>query len=196
MIKQLYPAFQKWAERGTVWLISDPHFDDEDVYKIFSNRPDKWEIINNINSRVGSNDTIIFLGDIGCPEYISFYIRKKAHKVLIMGNHDTKNRSWYENFFDEVYDGPVMIAKNVLLSHEPILLPYIFNIHGHVHDPHYHNAANELNVCIEALDKPYPINLNRMFKRGAFSKMEAKDIHRATIDKATERKKKRVAARG
>lgn len=196
MIKQLYPAFQHWAENGAVWLFSDPHWDDEQIAGAMQNRPDNWEIVDNINARVGSTDTIIFLGDIGNAEYIR-NVRPKAHKVLIMGNHDDKGLSYYESFFDEVYDGPVMIARNVMLSHEPMTdYPFIFNIHGHVHQPHYVNAANELNVCLDALDKPYPVNLNRMFKRGRFSTLEVKDIHRATINKATERKRKRIAAGG
>ena len=37
--------------------------------------------------------------------------------------------------FDEVYEGPLMIAEKIILSHEPIVNcpPWMFNIHGHVH---------------------------------------------------------------
>ena len=30
MIKTLYPCFQHWSEKGSVWIISDTHFDDCD----------------------------------------------------------------------------------------------------------------------------------------------------------------------
>ena len=39
-----------------------------------------------INSKVGKKDTIIFLGDIGDPSYIS---KIRGYKILIAGNHDT-----------------------------------------------------------------------------------------------------------
>lgn len=30
MIKSLYPQFQKWSATGSVYIISDTHFDDSD----------------------------------------------------------------------------------------------------------------------------------------------------------------------
>ena len=30
MIKTLYNIFQRWSENGSVWIISDTHFDDSD----------------------------------------------------------------------------------------------------------------------------------------------------------------------
>lgn len=196
MISQLYEPFQHWAENGTVWLFSDPHFDDEQIAGAMQNRPNSHEIVNILNKRVGGCDTLICLGDVGNCDWMK-QIRPKAHKVLIMGNHDDKGRAYYLNYFDEVYDGPVIITKNVILSHEPMLqFDFMFNIHGHVHRPHYKNAANELNICIDALDKVEPINLNKMFKRGGFSTLVKKNIHRATIDKAIKRKKNREVKNG
>lgn len=190
MIEQLYKPFQHWAANGTIWLFSDPHFDDAQIAGAMKDRPDAAQIVDILNKRVGSCDTLICLGDVGNCEWIK-KIRPKAYKVLIMGNHDDKGRAYYLQYFDEVYDGPVIISKKVILSHEPMLqFDFMFNIHGHVHCPHYKNLANEMNICIDALNKVEPINLNKMFKRGGFSATK-KDIHRATIDKAIKRKKNR-----
>ena len=88
--------------------------------------------------------------------------------------------------FDEVYEGPLMIAEKLILSHEPIDVPWAFNIHGHDHTGRQRKGA--LNVCLDGLGYNV-MNLNQALKNGLLSKIES--IHRNTIDKATERKKKR-----
>ena len=89
--------------------------------------------------------------------------------------------------FDEVYEGPLMIGEKLILSHEPIDVPWAFNIHGHIHDPKHKNDKYHFNVCSDAIDY-MPINMNQWMKQGYLSHVES--IHRTTIDKATERKKK------
>ena len=93
------------------------------------------------------------------------------------------------HLFDEVYEGPVMIGEKLLLSHEPISVSWAFNIHGHDHaGKHLH--FNAMNVCVDAEGMGYkPINLNQFLKSGPTAKVQT--IHRDTIDKATDRKKKR-----
>ena len=90
--------------------------------------------------------------------------------------------------FDEVYEGPLMIAEKLILSHEPIDVPWAYNIHGHIHDSKHKNDKRHLNVCSDAIGY-VPINMNQWMKQGYLSHVES--IHRTTIDKATERKKKR-----
>ena len=89
--------------------------------------------------------------------------------------------------FDEVYEGPLMIGEKLILSHEPIDVPWAFNIHGHIHDPKHKNDKYHFNVCSDAIDY-MPINMNQWMKQGYLS--HAESIHRTTIDKATERKRK------
>ena len=94
--------------------------------------------------------------------------------------------------FDEVYTGPLMVGEKLLLSHEPVEIPWVFNIHGHDH--YGHASKNHLNCTIDAHKRIYgldwePINMNQIMKTGLLSKTES--IHRITIDDATERKKKR-----
>ena len=88
--------------------------------------------------------------------------------------------------FDEVYEGPLMIAEKLILSHEPVDVPWAFNIHGHDHVGA--KRANHLNVCADVINYT-PVNMNQWMKSGAMAKVET--IHRDTIDKATERKAKR-----
>jgi hypothetical protein len=88
--------------------------------------------------------------------------------------------------FDEVYEGPVMIAEKLILSHEPVDVPWAFNIHGHDHAGH--ERKNHLNVCADVIGY-IPVNMNQFMKSGAMAHIDT--IHRDTIDKATERKRKR-----
>lgn len=88
--------------------------------------------------------------------------------------------------FDEVYEGPLMIAEKLILSHEPIDVPWAYNIHGHDHQGH--KRKNHTNVCVDVTGYQ-PINMNQWMKSGAMARVET--IHRDTIDKAIVRKKKR-----
>ena len=90
--------------------------------------------------------------------------------------------------FDEVYEGPLMIAEKLILSHEPVDVPWAFNIHGHIHDSKHKNDKRHFNVCSDAIGY-VPINMNQWMKQGYLSHIES--IHRTTIDSATIRKQKR-----
>lgn len=136
MIDCLYEPFKKWSESGEVWLLSDPHFDDADT---MNENPD-WmkakEYVEKINSILHKNDTLVCLGDCGDTNYFQDIICKR--KILIKGNHDEKEDSFYNSFFDEVYDGPLFISDKILLSHEPVYgLTFCVNIHGHMHTGKY-----------------------------------------------------------
>ena len=87
--------------------------------------------------------------------------------------------------FDEVYEGPLMIGEKLILSHEPIDVPWAFNIHGHDHVGY--KRKNHMNVCADVIGY-IPVNMNRVMKSGAMAHVET--IHRDTIDKAIERKRK------
>ena len=87
---------------------------------------------------------------------------------------------------DEVYSGPLTIGPKLILSHEPIEVDGMFNIHGHVHSLVL-STDRDLNIC--AMNTNYiPVNLNQLMKHGLTSKVDS--IHRITIDNATARKKR------
>lgn len=89
--------------------------------------------------------------------------------------------------FDEVYEGPLMIAEKLILSHEPVDVPWAFNIHGHCHTDRKSDKRH-LNVCSDVINYT-PINFNQFIKSGALAHIDT--IHRETINIATKRAKKR-----
>ena len=179
----VYKTFaDRWSEYQTIHIISDLHFNEDDLKKAFPNRPSDEELVRRINAKVGRKDTLICLGDVGDIEFVK---KLRGYKVLICGNHDV-GHTVYEEVFDEVYSGPLMIGEKLLLSHEPIPVPWALNIHGHDHQGAKRKGC--INVCADVIDYT-PINMNQLLKSGIFKDVES--IHRAIIDKATERKKKR-----
>ena len=181
-IAGLYKMFDHWHAEGTLWVYSDPHFDDMDLAAGLSNRPSTEEQVKMINSKVGKKDTIIFLGDIGNVEWVR---KIRGYKILIMGNHDA-GRTNYEPVFNEIFEGPVMLGEKLILSHEPVDVPWAFNIHGHDHAGA--KRKNHLNVCADVIGYT-PVNMNQFMKSGALSQVET--IHRTTIDTATIKARKR-----
>ena len=86
MLPQLYKCFQHWSAGGSVYIYSDPHFEDSDCKIMDAAWPAPAEQIAKINAKVHKGDTLIILGDIGNPEYIKKI--KAGYKILISGNHD------------------------------------------------------------------------------------------------------------
>lgn len=186
----VYKIFnERWCNQ-TVWIISDTHFGDEDLRAGIPGRPSDAEIVKMINSKVGRKDTLICLGDVGDIEFAK---QLRGYKVLICGNHDA-GKTIYEDVFDEVYSGPLMIGEKLILSHEPLEnMSWCMNLHGHVHNKKSKTDNNHINCCLDVIDYK-PINLNQMLKQGIASKIIS--IHRKTIDKATIRKKKLLNKHG
>lgn len=179
MINTLYPSFQRWSEKGSVWLYSDPHFEDADMREYFG-YPSEEEQVANINKKVGKYDTIIILGDIGDAVWLS---KIRGYKIILTGNHDP-SLHYYSIYFDEIYNGPLFISDKLLLSHEQIILPFAFNIHGHDHAGEEKGPLH-LNVCANKINFE-PVNLGALIKQGILSKVPS--VHRLAIDIATVRK--------
>lgn len=186
MIAGLYKCFDHWHKQGTVWIYSDTHFNDAELEAGHPRPYSSEEHLKRINSKVGKKDTLILLGDVGDVELAK---RLKGYKILICGNHDG-GRTNYEGIFDEIYEGPLMIGEKFILSHEPLDVPWAFNFHGHDHAGA--KRQRHLNCCADVVGYE-PINLNQFMKTGPAAKIDS--LHRCTIDKATERKKKRGGKR-
>lgn len=237
MIAGLYKIFDHWHQEGTLFIYSDPHFNDSELETGIHNRPSATEIVQRINAKCGRKDTLICLGDVGDVEYVKLLRAKR--KILICGNHDAgrtnyERQKWSMKFdkdksqrdeallemqrlypgcrytisegcqfhspfeywevvadnmlFDEVYEGPLMVGEKLILSHEPIDVPWAFNIHGHTHSGPIRQDKYHFNVCSDVIGY-VPINMNQWMKQGYLSHIES--IHRTTIDFATERKHKR-----
>lgn len=92
----------------------------------------------------------------------------------------------HNNLAHAIFEGPVMLGEKIILSHEPIDVPWAYNIHGHVHNAS--KQENSTNVCLDACNYQ-PLNFNQFIKSGAIGKV--KSLHRETIDIADARCKKR-----
>lgn len=183
MIESLYKPFQHWSEKNAIWLIGDTHFNEGDLMTAFPNRPHPDEFVKQINQKVGKNGTLIHFGDVGDCEWAK---KLKGYKILICGNHDMGS-TVYESIFDEIYAGPLIISPRIILSHEPLDIDWMFNIHGHTHNSQF-NRNGHLCVCADVINYT-PINFNQFIKSGRLKECES--IHRATINNATIRARKR-----
>jgi len=184
MIKSLYKEYaERWSGTGSVYIISDTHFDDADCKLMDPDWITPQEHIDIIKQDARKSDTLIHLGDVGDASYLD---ELKCYKVLITGNHDVLSK--VASHFDEVYTGPLFIADRILLSHEPIegLEGFAINIHGHDHGHtfrhnHVNLAANVYHFRV--------FNLGKEIKNGLLSQI--KNYHRCIIDEASLRKEQR-----
>lgn len=140
MIQSLYEPFKHWSDGGSVYILSDLHFDAADCKLMDSDWVTPEEQVGIINRVLMKGDTFVCLGDVGNAKYIPQINAKK--KILILGNHDAKGA--YKKYFDEIYAGPVLISDKILLSYEPVYgSDRCLNIHGHDHN----NAENYKEGC-------------------------------------------------
>lgn len=192
MIKSLYETFRKWSATGSIYLISDTHFDDADCKYMNPNWIAPQEHMEKLKKEIHKSDTLIHLGDVGEASYLD---ELKCYKILITGNHDILSK--VASHFNEVYNGPLFIADRILLSHEPIygLEDIALNIHGHVHNGY--NAAfinpedgkariSHINLASDVVQWE-PISLGSLIKDGFLSNIP--NYHKITIQKAEENKK-------
>ena len=188
MIVSLYDCFKPWSAKGSVFIISDTHFDDIDRPFMGYNISEQ-EQMNILKKYLHKNDTLIHLGDVGNPEYLQIL---KCYKILIKGNHDQTHTSIPDNYnlyhyFNEVYNGPLVIAPKLVLSHEPIDVTWAINIHGHDHS----GKTDMYHINLAPPHAGYqPFNLGKAIKKGCFANIE--DIHRLTINYASKHSIHRV----
>lgn len=157
-----------------IWLISDTHFNHENIIK-FCNRPftDRWHmneiLIQNWNAMVKPQDKVYHLGDVyfGSNEDGERVMQRlNGHKRLVLGNHDDPKQHALWKYFDEIMMWRVFTEFKLLLTHVPVH-PSTFelngrredwiNVHGHIHD----NSSPEGNyscVCVEQTNY-HPVNI-------------------------------------
>lgn len=108
----LYPFCDKWFEKGgSIWITSDPHFNDPDVEKFRHHNITSDEWIKKQNRKCGKNDTLIILGDIGDISCVSKL--RAGYKVLITGNHDSGVSNYQKECVLKKIDGDSEDFKNL-----------------------------------------------------------------------------------
>ena len=159
--------------KPTTFVISDFHFYHENIIE-YANRPmDFGElIVRKWNETNGMNDDVLFLGDLTFKgkELTKRYTDKLwGNKYMLLGNHDNKSVSWYQDcgfiVINPVYKTFVNSKGKfpTLITHEPVqdLPKGWFNIHGHIHGGthrEYPLTERHFNVSCEPLGyKPIQI---------------------------------------
>jgi calcineurin-like phosphoesterase family protein len=151
---------------GKVWITSDPHYNHKNICRGVTNwRTQDGDIpldstrdfqsvdqmnntlVENINSKVGQDDTLIMLGDIAfggfesIGKFLDRLVCKNIH--LVLGNHDHHIRNNRENIQDRFmsvsdYLQVRIYDQDFVLSHYPFaswngLNKGVIHLHGHVH---------------------------------------------------------------
>lgn len=164
------------------YIISDLHFGDKGIIKFERTEFDTVEqhdafLVQQWNKTiVNKNDRVFFLGDLHDNssnkkdlEYLKTLVSKlRGYKIMILGNHDVyKEQDYLDLGFNEVIKGPYYYKPYIILSHEPcreaFRNPYVWNIHGHLH-----NAKLELDnyICVSARHINYkPAKLSKMAEK-------------------------------
>lgn len=86
--------------------------------------------------------------------------------------------------FDAVFEGPLMLGEKLILSHEPVNIPWAYNLHGHQHNGPLSADNLHRNVALEVNDYK-PVNLKTVITSGVLGNIQS--LHRITVDKATSR---------
>ena len=142
-------------------------------------------VINNItNEEVDNLDDRIFRAQI-----LTYWQNKVVEARCGQASACSDVRIEDNHLFDEVYEGPLMISEKIILSHEPIKnINWALNIHGHDHSNIEVNDDYHLNLCAEHINYT-PVCLKHIIESGVLKNIDS--IHRITIDKATENKRKK-----
>lgn len=137
MINSLYDIFKKWSAKGSVYIISDPHFSDQESFE-FRTKSGKLPeniktvadldnfIISNINKVAHKADCLIILGDVGNIECVTKL--KAGYKVLLLGNHD-RGADYYKRTVIDITDLKANLAKSVDIPKDLLITEHELSNH-------------------------------------------------------------------
>lgn len=146
------------------YYTSDLHFGCQEIFdrtergRQFSDLDEmRYKIIEGINARVKSEDTLYILGDVSCAGYDPTDDLKNINcaKILIKGNHDAKwvkHRRFRNQFKDIASIKAVHDADTrIVLCHYPLAewdgyWKGHYHFYGHVHNSTTGGAAYMKNV--------------------------------------------------
>ncbi len=137
MINSLYDIFKKWSAKGSIYIISDPHFSDQESFE-FRTKSGKLPeniktaaeldnfIVSNINKVAHKSDCLIILGDVGNVECIAKL--KAGYKVLLLGNHD-RGTDYYKRAVVDITDLKANLATSARIPKELLITEQELNNH-------------------------------------------------------------------
>lgn len=142
------------------WLYSDPHFFQQSIVRFVRadgtklrpwNDTDEMseQMIIWYNEMVQPEDRVYILGDIAMNRRAldRCLPRLMGRKILVKGNHDTDELSYYSQYFDDIRS--YVTKKGFVMSHIPLhpmsMNRWQINIHGHLH---YREVGDPRYVCV------------------------------------------------
>ena len=211
--------FDKILTSGVVWITSDTHYSHKNICRgvtdwrtkdgkipIESTRDFNTiedmnsVIVDNINSKIGPDDTLIHLGDFSfggfdkIGQFLDRLVCKNIH--LVLGNHDHHIKNNRENIHDRFLSVQNYLEVNIgganfVLSHYPLcswnqLSKGAIQLHGHVHLPTNKKWGNgkRLDVGVDGNNyQPYKLTeiVHMMDRREVRSEI-VNDHHLDDID--------------
>ena len=211
--------FDKILTNGVVWITSDTHYSHKNICRGVTNWRTKdgkipiestrdfntiedmnSVIVDNINSKIGPDDTLIHLGDFSfggfdkIGQFLDRLVCKNIH--LVLGNHDHHIKNNRENIHDRFLSVQNYLEVNIgganfVLSHYPLcswnqLSKGAIQLHGHVHLPTNKKWGNgkRLDVGVDGNNyQPYKLTeiVHMMDRREVRSEI-VNDHHLDDID--------------
>jgi len=211
--------FDKILTSGIVWITSDTHYSHKNICRGVTNWRTKdgkipiestrdfntiedmnSVIVDNINSKIGPDDTLIHLGDFSfggfdkIGQFLDRLVCKNIH--LVLGNHDHHIKNNRENIHDRFLSIQNYLEVNIggadfVLSHYPLcswnqLSKGAIQLHGHVHLPTNKKWGNgkRLDVGVDGNNyQPYKLTeiVHMMDRREVRSEI-TNDHHLDEID--------------
>ena len=211
--------FDKILTSGIVWITSDTHYSHKNICRGVTNWRTKdgkipiestrdfntiedmnSVIVDNINSKIGPDDTLIHLGDFSfggfdkIGQFLDRLVCKNIH--LVLGNHDHHIKNNRENIHDRFLSIQNYLEVNIggadfVLSHYPLcswnqLSKGAIQLHGHVHLPTNKKWGNgkRLDVGVDGNNyQPYKLTeiVHMMDRREVRSEI-VNDHHLDDID--------------
>jgi calcineurin-like phosphoesterase family protein len=211
--------FDKILTSGVVWITSDTHYSHKNICRGVTNWRTKdgktpiestrdfnsvedmnSVIVDNINSKIGPDDTLIHLGDFSfggfdkIGQFLDRLVCKNIH--LVLGNHDHHIKNNRENIHDRFLSIQNYLEVNIggadfVLSHYPLcswnqLSKGAIQLHGHVHLPTNKKWGNgkRLDVGVDGNNyQPYKLTeiVHMMDRREVRSEI-VNDHHLDDID--------------
>jgi calcineurin-like phosphoesterase family protein len=211
--------FDKILTSGVVWITSDTHYSHKNICRGVTNWRTKdgkiptestrdfntiedmnSVIVDNINSKIGPDDTLIHLGDFsfgGFDKIGQFLDRLVCNNIhIVLGNHDHHIKNNQENIHDRFLSIQNYLEVNIgganfVLSHYPLcswnqLSKGAIQLHGHVHLPTNKKWGNgkRLDVGVDGNNyQPYKLTeiVHMMDRRKVRSEI-VNDHHLDDID--------------